>query len=135
MQRIYLRREVEMKQEKEEEKKAAMKKKKKQKARDAKDAMKKKKKQKARDAKDAKNTKNVSAGSSPPSQRNDTQQKKLRLRQSQNHILLASPLRPSHLSLPLIPQASRTELGFGQPCVVRLLKMPMVIINASLPFL
>jgi hypothetical protein len=59
MQRIYSRREVEMKQEKEEEKKAAMKE---------------KKKQKARDAKDAKNTKNVSAGSSPPSQRIVTQQ-------------------------------------------------------------
>jgi hypothetical protein len=58
MQRIYSRREVEMKQEKEEEKKAAIKE---------------KKKQKARDAKDAKNTKNVSA-SSPPSQRIITQQ-------------------------------------------------------------
>jgi hypothetical protein len=59
MQRIYSRREVEMKQEKEEEKRAAIKE---------------KRKQKARDAKDAKNTKNVSAGSSPPSQRNITQQ-------------------------------------------------------------
>ena len=56
MQRIYSRREVEMKQEKEEKKKAEMKEKKKQIARDA------------------KNAKNVSADSSRPSQSNATQQ-------------------------------------------------------------
>jgi hypothetical protein len=34
--------------------------------------------------------------------------------------------------LPLIPEAPRTGLAFGQPLVVRLLKMLMVIINTSL---
>jgi hypothetical protein len=57
MQRIYSRREVEIKQEKQEETRAAMKEK--------------KKKQKARDAK---NAKDVSADSSRPSQSNVTQQ-------------------------------------------------------------
>jgi hypothetical protein len=64
----------------------------------------------------------------------NSQAKNLRPRQLYNDILLASPLRPPHLSLALISQAPRTGLAFGQPFVVRLLKMRMAIINTSLPF-
>jgi hypothetical protein len=57
--------------------------------------------------------------------------KQLRPRQPQNRILLVSPLRPPPLSLPLILEEPRTGLAFGQPLVVRLLEMPMVIISTS----
>jgi hypothetical protein len=45
--------------------------------------------------------------------------KKLRPRQPQTLALLAYPLHPPHLPLPLISQAPRTGLAFGQPFVVR----------------
>jgi hypothetical protein len=90
-------------------------------------------KEKARNARkadkqEAKNAKNASPRAMLP----NNPAKKLRPRQPQNCILLASPLLPPHMSLLLIPQAPRTGFAFGQPPVVRL---PMVIINRSLLFL
>jgi hypothetical protein len=58
---------------------------------------------------------------------------KRELWEPQNRIPLASPLRPPHLSFPLIQQAPRIGLAFCQ-LVARLLKMPKVIINTSLLF-
>jgi hypothetical protein len=61
--------------------------------------------------------------------------KTLTPRQLQTRTLMASPLRPPHLSLSLILQALHTGLAFGQQSVVCLLEMPMVMINTTLPFL
>jgi hypothetical protein len=64
----------------------------------------------------------------------NSQAKRPRPRQPHNDIPLAFPLRLPHPSLPPIPQAPRTGLAFCQPLVVGLLKMPMVMIDTTLPF-
>jgi hypothetical protein len=116
IQRNYTRRKLQIKKAKEEEQ-----------ARIAKEAG----NWRAKEAKISKNTTNASVGSSRPPLNNVTQQPgEAQTSQPQNRILVASSLCPPHL---LRPQPLRTGLASDLLVVVRLLKIPMVLIKSTLP--